>query len=101
MSNLNKFLDSAVANPSKVIGKFNHNGGRPPHASNCTDYITTAKIGERGESLARVLGVWESGMPQSFLRSLMRSGNDRVKAIVVQNPNGDFNERYDLSHSLR
>jgi len=101
MSNLNKFLDSAVANPSQVIGKFVYAGGRPPRASNCTDYITTAKIGERGESLARVLGVWESGMPQSFLRSLMRSGNDRVKAIVVQNPNGEFNERYDLNHSLR
>ena len=102
MGNRNKYLERARENPSKMLGKFVYAGGRPPNASNCTSYISCAPIGERGESLARVLGVYESGMPQSFLRSLMNSGNDRVKAVVVHNPTGnDFNERYDLNHSLR
>ena len=101
MSNLQDFLGRATANPSQVIGRFVYGGGRPPTASNCTSYITTAKIGERGESFARLLGVWESGMPQSFLRSLINSGNDRVKAVVVQNPASNFDQNYNLSHALR
>ncbi len=102
MTNLNKYLDKARENPSKVLGKFVYAGGRPPNASNCTSYITCAPIGERGESLARVLGVYESGMPQGFLRSLMSRGNDKVKAVVVHNPKGnDFTDRYDLNNSLR
>ena len=102
MGRLNQYLDKARENPSQVLGKFVYAGGRPPNASNCTSYITCAAVGDRGESLARVLGVYESGMPQSFLRSLMNNGNDRVKAVVVHNPTGtEFNERYDLNHSLR
>jgi hypothetical protein len=101
MSNLNKFLDKAVANPHEMLGEFSYGCGTPPRASNCTSYITNAKIGEHGETLARVLGVWESGMPQSFLGSLMRSGNDKVKAVVVQNPSSSFNENFDFSHALR
>ena len=101
MGRLNSYLDKARENPSKVIGKFVYAGGRPPTASNCTSYISCAPVGDNGESLARVLGVYESGMPQGFLRSLMSRGNDKVKAVVVHNPTGDFNERYDLNHSLR
>ncbi len=102
MGNLNKYLDKARANPSKELGPFVYAGGRPPKASNCTSYITCAPIGERGETLARVLGVGESGMPQSFLRSLMSRGNDRVKAIMVHNPpGGEFTERYDMNNALR
>lgn len=101
MGNLNKFLDRAVANPREVIGKFVYAGGRPPSASNCTDYITTAKVGERGESLARILGVYESGMPQGFLRSLISRGNDRVKAVVVHNPAGNFDQNFDMNQALR
>ena len=101
MGNLNKFLDRAVANPREVIGKFVY-GGRPPTASNCTSYITTAKVGERGESLARILGVYESGMPQGFLRSLISRGNSRVKAVVIHNPSGgNFDQNYDLNRALR
>ena len=101
MSNLNGFLGRATANPSKVIGRFVYGGGRPPTASNCTSYITTAKIGERGESLARILGVYESGMPQGFLRSLISRGNSRVKAVIVQNPTGNFDQNYDMNRALR
>ena len=101
MGNLNGFLTRATANPRQVIGEFRYGGGRPPTASNCTDYITTAKIGERGESLARILGVYESGMPQSFLRSLISRGNSRVKAVVVHNPSGNFDQNYDMNRALR
>ena len=102
MGNLNKFLDRAVANPREVIGKFVYAGGRPPSASNCTSYITTAKVGERGESLARLLGVYESGMPQGFLRSLISRGNSRVKAVVVHNPTGgNFDQNFDMNQALR
>lgn len=102
MGNLNGFLQRAVANPRQVIGEFRYGGGRPPTASNCTSYVTTAKVGERGESLARLLGVYESGMPQAFLRSLISRGNSRVKAVVVHNPAGNsFDQNYDLSRALR
>jgi len=102
MGRLNQYLDKARENPSKMLGKFVYAGGRPPNASNCTSYITCAPVGDRGESLARVLGVYESGMPQGFLRSLMNNGNDRVKAVVVHNPKGaEFNERYDMASALR
>ena len=103
LTNLRKYLDKAKANPLQVLGRFEYNGGRPPHASNCTSYVTNAKIGENGETLARVLGVYESGMPQGFLNSLMSRGNSQVKAMVVTNPSGsEFSANgYDLGHALR
>jgi hypothetical protein len=94
MAKLNAFLERAHANPRDVIGTFNYNGGRPPHSSNCTDYITTAKIGDRGQSVGSVCGTYDSAMPQGFLRSLMNSNSDRIKAVVVHNPSGTFNDSY-------
>lgn len=96
MANLNDFLARAHANPSQVLGPFNYNGGAPPLKSNCTSYITYAKVGERGETLGRVCGVWPSGMPQSFLGSLIGSNDKRIKAVVVHNPTGEFNTNYKL-----
>jgi len=94
MERLKSYLDRAEANPGQVLGPFNYNGGRPPNMSNCTSYITNAPIGRNGESLGRVCGVGESGFPQGFLGSLMRSNNERVKAVVVHNPSGTFSENY-------
>jgi hypothetical protein len=96
MRKLQTFLDSARANPRQVIGPFVYAGGQPPRASNCTSYITYAKIGERGETLGKVCGTYPSGFPQGFLSSLMRSSSDRVKAIVVHNPKGEFKADYKL-----
>jgi hypothetical protein len=97
MGRLKTYIDEACRNPMQKLGPFNYGGGRPPQASNCTSWITNAQIGDRGETLARLLGVWESGMPQSFLGSLMSSSSNRVKAIVVHNPTRDFNPSYELN----
>ena len=96
MTKLNDFLARAHANPREVIGPFNYNGGAPPTKSNCTSYITYAKVGERGETLGRVCGVWPSGMPQSWLGSLIGSNDKRIKAVVVHNPTGEFSTNYKL-----
>lgn len=96
MQKLQSYLDSARANPRQVLGPFVYAGGAPPRASNCTSYITHAKIGDRGQSLGSVCGTYPSGFPQGFLSSLMRSNSDRVKAIVVHNPKGEFNANYKL-----
>jgi len=97
MTRLKTYIDSACRNPSQVLGPFVYGGGVPPRASNCTSWITNAKIGDRGETLARLLGVWESGMPQSFLSSMMSNGSSRVKAVVVHNPAGQFGPDYQLN----
>jgi len=94
MGRLKSYVASACRNPDAVIGPFNYGGGRPPQASNCTSWVTYAKIGDRGETLAQLLGVYESGFPQGFLRSLIGSRSDRIKAVVVHNPRSDFNEQY-------
>jgi hypothetical protein len=96
MGRLKQYVNGACQNPSRALGPFNYGGGRPPQASNCTSWITWAPIGDRGETLARLLGVYESGFPQGFLGSLMRSSSDRVKAVVVHNPRNDFNPSYEL-----
>ncbi len=96
MQKLQRYLDSARANSQRVLGPFVYAGGQPPRASNCTSYITYAKVGDRGETLGKVCGTYPSGFPQGFLSSLMRSNSDRVKAIVVHNPQGDFNANYKL-----
>jgi hypothetical protein len=94
MGRLKTYVDQARTDPDRTIGKFIYGGGRPPSASNCTSWITWASIGDRGETLARILGVYESGMPQGFIGSLMRSSSDRVKAIVVHNPKENFGNSY-------
>jgi hypothetical protein len=94
MGRLKQYVDTACRNPSQAIGPFVYGGGRPPQASNCTSWVTWAPIGDRGETLARLLGVYESGFPQGFLGSLMRSSSDRVKAVVVHNPTREFNANY-------
>ncbi len=96
MGRLKQYVDGACRDPQRALGPFNYGGGRPPQASNCTSWITWAPIGDRGETLARLLGVYESGFPQGFLGSLMRSSSDRVKAVVVHNPKREFNASYQL-----
>jgi hypothetical protein len=97
MGRLKQYVNSACRDPNRVLGPFVYGGGTPPRASNCTSWISTAKIGDRGESLARILGVWESGFPQGFVGSLARSASDRVKAVVIHNPTGTFNQSYELN----
>ena len=94
MSALKGYLEGAVAHPRRVLGPFNYGGGVPPNRSNCTSYITNARVGENNECLADLLGVNRSGYPQGFIRSLMRSRSDKVKAVVVHNPSGNFGENY-------
>lgn len=94
MTKLKGYLEQSVARPSQMLGPFNYGGGVPPSRSNCTSYITNARIGDNNECLADLLGVGRSGFPQGFIRSLMQSRSDRVKAVVVHNPNGTFTENY-------
>lgn len=95
---LNAYIEAARRNPQQEIGGWNYGGGRPKRyyprenaTANCTSWISAAKLGERGESLAKLAGVWESVSPSSWIGSLARNGNERVDAVLLHGFQGDMN----------
>ncbi len=102
MGRLRGWIDSARANHDGVLGRFNYNGGDPNYGtgsskqSNCTSWVTCARVGDRGESIGQLMGYGNAAEPYSWVKGLARSGSSRVKAVVVHGPDESkaFNQSY-------
>jgi hypothetical protein len=86
-----QWIEKSYYHPRETLGMFRYGGGDPRlggarKASNCTSWISCAPVGDRGETLAELLGVRNSSEPNAFLRDLVLRGNDRVKGVCVFNP---------------
>lgn len=104
----NNYIDAARANPQQEIGGWNYGGGRPKRyypregaKANCTSWISAAKLGEGGKSLARLTGVWESVSPSGWIGSLARNGNERVEAVMLHGFQGDMNNWRQIDAFIR
>lgn len=102
MARLRNWIDRARQDHDGVLGRFNYNGGDPNYGtgaskqSNCTSWVTCARVGDRGESLGQLAGVGNSGEPYSWVKGLARSGSNRIKGVVVHGPDESkpFNQSY-------
>ncbi len=86
-----------LAGPKWENGRIKNSLGVPYF--NCASAWCDMPIGEKGESVARVIGIPSSGDPYSLQRSFETSGNERVVGIGLfgpkqeglgQNPNQRF-----------
>ncbi len=102
MTRLRTWIDRARQDHDGVLGRFNFNGGDPNYGtgankqSNCTSWVTCARVGDRGESLGQLVGIGASAEPYSWVKGLARYGNNRVKGVVVHGPDESksFNQSY-------
>ncbi len=101
MGRLRQWIDRAVRDHDGTLGRFCFGGGNPnapgpSKRSNCTSWITYAKVGDRGETLGELVGLGNYGEPYSWVKGLASRGNNRVKAVVVHKPDESrpFDQRY-------
>ena len=117
------YLENSMANPDKVLGEFDSDGLQSPETANgtltknrvkgrchnCTDWATTAKIGDNGERMTGLVGLEDTrdGIKKPTFRSSSRwpgwlQGSapiSRVPFVVVWTPNrvDKFASKYDPS----
>jgi hypothetical protein len=102
MGRLRSWIDRARQDHDGTLGRFNFNGGDPTYGSgsskqsNCTSWVTCARIGDRGESLGQLVGLGNGAEPYSWVKGLASRGNSRVKAVVVHGP--DESKSFDQSY---
>jgi hypothetical protein len=101
MTRLRQWIDRARQDHEGVLGRFNFNGGdpntpAPNKASNCTSWVTCARVGDRGETIGQLMGLGNGGEPYSWVKGLARYGGSRVKGVVVHGPDEQksFNQSY-------
>ena len=101
MTRLRQWIDRARQDHDGVLGRFNFNGGDPntpgpSKASNCTSWVTCARVGDRGESIGQLAGVGNAAEPYSWVKGLARYGSNRIKGVVVHGPDETkpFNQSY-------
>jgi hypothetical protein len=102
MTRLRGWVDRARRDHDGTLGRFNFNGGDPNYGSNgskqsnCTSWVTCARVGDRGESLGQIVGMGNGAEPYSWVKGLASYGNSRVKAVIVHGPDETkaFDQRY-------
>lgn len=101
MTRLRSWIDRARQDHQGVLGSFNFNGGDPnspgPNKqSNCTSWVTCARVGDRGETIGQLMGLGNGAEPYSWVKGLARYGSNRVKGVVVHGPDAQkpFNQGY-------
>mgnify|MGYP001547124239 CR=1 FL=1 len=105
-----KHLSAAKRDPKGTVGTFEYNGGKFPEQSNCTSWVTLAKMG--GDRLVKALGVPRDAKgigdanptrhPQSWINALI-DHSPYTKAVIMRNheKTGKDDAKIDLSQSGR
>ncbi len=86
-----EFLKENSRNPTSgsnrygTIGEFNVSGGGggANGKTHCTNYWECAKVGDNGETMPKLHGMWGTGIAPGWISSLMRSSSPRVFAVAV------------------